>query len=112
MKFLLDENLSWRLNKYFQKNEIESIHINQINFLNKPAKDIEIWNFASKFNYSIITNDDDFVDLSNLNGHPPKVIIFKTGNQTVQYLENLISIHLHVIKDFESQNEFGVLEIF
>jgi predicted nuclease of predicted toxin-antitoxin system len=43
--------------------------------LNIPAKDSEIWDYARTNGLIIVTNDEDFIDLMNVKGFPPKVIL-------------------------------------
>jgi len=49
---------------------------------NVPAEDMDIWNYALDNGYIIITKDNDFVDLLELNGFPPKIVLLKTGNNS------------------------------
>ncbi|WP_246859478.1 DUF5615 family PIN-like protein [Spirosoma sp. KCTC 42546] len=46
-----------------------------------PAKDIAIWQWARINNRTIVTNDDDYYNLANTYGFPPKVILLRMGNQ-------------------------------
>lgn len=109
MKILLDANLSWRLTQILNPFFEEVLHVDSVN-LSKPAKDLEIWEFAKKQQLVIITNDIDFQNLSILKGFPPKVILLKTGNQSNKYLSEILIKHLETIKLF-SENEAGLLEI-
>jgi len=59
MKLLLDANLSWRLTTVLSEHFGECTHVNKVE-LPKPAKDIEIWNFAAIHGYTIITQDSDW----------------------------------------------------
>ncbi len=65
-----------------------------------------------KNGYTIISNDEDFVDLVNLKGFPPKIIILKTGNQSSKYLETLLISCSSKLEEFAIQSEYGVLELF
>ncbi len=58
MKLLFDDNLSWRLEKYLKDAFPDSKHIRSIETLPIPARDIDIWTYALKYNYIIVTNDD------------------------------------------------------
>ena len=111
MKLLLDANLSWRLvaklNIYFE----ECFHVDHIG-LTKAPKDAEIWNYALINNLLIVTNDDDFFNLVNLEGFPPKVLLLKTGNQSNSYMEELLIKHKETINSFGLSDESGVLEIY
>jgi len=79
MKLLLDANLSWRLIPALSTHFDECVHVNKID-LPKPAKDIEIWNYAATNNYIIVTQDSDFLNLLETRGFPPKIILIRVGN--------------------------------
>jgi predicted nuclease of predicted toxin-antitoxin system len=59
----------------------------------------------------IITNDEDFEQLSRLKGYPPKVILLRTGNQSTQYYADLLRRLFGTIKEFIVSDELSVLEI-
>ena len=80
--------------------------------LNIPAKDIEIWNYALNNNLIIITNDEDFLNLVNLKGFPPKIILLKTGNQTNSYIEALLIKHKADMQSLHQSDDYGILELF
>jgi predicted nuclease of predicted toxin-antitoxin system len=112
VELLLDANLSWRLCKSLLKIGIKSYHVDSEKGLKQPAKDITIWNYALKFDLIILTNDEDFIDLAALKGHPPKIIILKTGNQSSKYMESLLISNMFRIEEFAKQKEYGTLEVF
>ena len=89
MRLLLDANLSWRmvsvLNQYFEYCE----HVDRCG-LKIPASDTQIWTYASENDYVIVTNDEDFVNLAQMKGFPPKVIILKTRNRSGLFISNLL----------------------
>ena len=60
----------------------------------------------------IITNDSDFYKLSVVKGFPPKVVILKTGNQSNQYLGEILIKHVQDINNLYETKEYGLLEIF
>lgn len=112
MKFLIDENISWRIvSKLKTLNSFEFLHLSKTQ-LNKPPKDHEIWKYARENQFSIITNDEDFIDLVTINGFPPKVLVLKTGNQSTQYLVDLLILKQDLIIEFWHQPDYGVLELF
>lgn len=111
MKLLLDANVSWRLPARLRLHFEECVHVDYIG-LNIPAKDIEIWNYALNNNLIIITNDEDFLNLVNLKGFPPKIILLKTGNQSNSYIEALLIKHKADIQSLHQSNEYGILELF
>lgn len=111
MKLLLDANLSWKLNTVFVQHFKDCIHVNDLS-IPQPAKDIEIWNYALDNGFVIVTNDEDFLNLSNVRGFPPKVILLKTGNQSTTFIIQLIISHKQELEDFYTSAEYGFLEIF
>jgi predicted nuclease of predicted toxin-antitoxin system len=109
MKILLDANISWKLIKLLKPIFEECIHVDLIG-LNAPAQDIDIWNYALNNGYTIITKDNDFVDLLEVKGFPPKVVLLKTGNNSSQMLAELLIAIKPMIEDLENSN-YGLLEI-
>jgi predicted nuclease of predicted toxin-antitoxin system len=111
MKLLIDANLSWRLEKLLSKTFTEVLHVDNT-VLPAPAKDSEIWNFAKKGAYTILTNDVDFYNLLLIKGFPPKIILLQTGNLSTKSIAELINSKQPEIEMFESDTDLGLLEIF
>ncbi len=111
MKLLLDANLSWRLVAELKQHFTDCFHVDRIG-LTIPASDTEIWNFARENNLIIVTNDEDFLNLLNVNGFPPKIILLKTGNQSNQFIQNILFKYKDVIESLYNSNEYGLLEIY
>jgi len=109
MKILLDANISWKLINRLKPVFGECAHVDLIG-LDVPAEDIDIWNYALNNGYIIITKDNDFVDLLEINGFPPKVVLLKTGNNSTQALMELLENVKPMIEDLE-KNDYGLLEI-
>ena len=109
MKLLLDANLSWRLTKYLSKQFGECIHVNQTKLI-KPAKDIEIWNYASANGFVIVTQDSDFLNLFETKGYPPKIILLRTGNISTKEAGEILVQTKTAIEDLEKSDN-GLLEI-
>jgi len=108
---LSDANISWRLSPKLKLHFGDCFHVDYIE-LKVPASDNEIWDYALTNQLIIVTNDEDFIDLLNLRGYPPKIILLKTGNQSNQYIEILLIKHKENIRSFYNNNEIGLLEIF
>ena len=90
----------------------QSNHISTLGLLN--CNDIEIWNFAKKEGFIIVTFDSDFYDLSILNGCPPKIIWLRTGNLTTnQIVATLEKNHLKIRNLIENpeKQDIACLEI-
>jgi predicted nuclease of predicted toxin-antitoxin system len=109
MKILLDANISWKLINRLKPVFGECAHVDSIG-LDVPAEDIDIWNYALDNGYIIITKDNDFADLLEINGFPPKVVLLKTGNNSSQALMELLEKIKPMIEDLE-RNDYGLLEI-
>jgi predicted nuclease of predicted toxin-antitoxin system len=110
MKLLLDANISWKLINILTPIFGECTHVDLIN-LAVPVKDLDIWNYALENGYIIITKDNDFLDLLELKGFPPKVILIKTGNNSSKTLADLIINVKPKIEDLENNN-YGLLEVY
>ena len=110
MKLLLDANLSWRLLSFLKATFGECIHVNNTS-LSHPAKDIEIWQFAKDHGYTIITQDNDFLNFLETKGFPPKVILIKVGNINTDQMKTILLQSKKVILELHNNDEFGLLEI-
>jgi predicted nuclease of predicted toxin-antitoxin system len=110
MKLLLDANLSYRLKKplgnYFEVVE----HVDAI-FEERPT-DYQIWEYAFANNFIIATNDEDYENILNMRGFPPKVILFRTGNQSNAFLLQLIEIKMDELNRFVESEVYGIMEIY
>jgi predicted nuclease of predicted toxin-antitoxin system len=110
MKILLDANISWKLVNILKTAFDDCAHVDLIG-LGTPADDKSIWNYALNNGYIIVTKDNDFLDLLELNGFPPKVVLLKTGNNSSKALADLLTNAKSKIEDMEN-NEYGLLEIY
>lgn len=112
MKLLFDQNISFRIISKINSIFPEAAQVRQLNIEN--YSDIEIWNFAKTNGYTVITFDADFFDISNIKGHPPKIIWLRFGNTTTNYLAGILNSKQEIIKNFiskEEYKEFACLEI-
>ncbi len=111
MKLLLDENISWRLVAKLKPFFDDVLHVNFI-ALKTPLSDNQIWGFAHDNNFVIVTNDYDYINLMNLLGFPPKVILLTTGNQSSQFIFDLMMKKKAEINALQNASEYGILEIY
>jgi predicted nuclease of predicted toxin-antitoxin system len=109
MKILLDANISWKIANSLKPIFGDCAHCDFIG-LNVPAEDIDIWNYAKDNGYIIITKDNDFLDLLEINGYPPKVVLLKTGNNSSRAIMELLISIKPMIHDLD-KNNYGLLEI-
>ena len=76
--------------------------------------DDTIWKFAKQNNFTIVTFDSDFFEISNLKGHPPKIIWLRTGNTTTNNIIEILQLKSETIIDFITNplySEISCLEI-
>ena len=111
MNLLLDANISWRLVNILSELFGDIVHVDHIG-LPLPPSDIDIWEYAHHHNLIIVTKDDDFLDLVNLKGFPPKVLLLKVGNLSSVALSKVISEHVSEINELWQSEDYGVLEIY
>jgi len=108
MKLLFDQNISYRLIRKIKDIYPNAKQVRELGLEN--STDNEIFEYAKKNNYSIVTFDSDFCDLNILKGFPPKIIWIRTGNTTTKNLERIIRQKNELINLFLTEN-FGCLEI-
>ena len=112
MKLLFDQNISYRIISKIETDFPEAKQVRQLGI--EDNTDIDIWKFAKDNGYTIVTFDADFFDLSNLKGHPPKVIWLRFGNTKNDFLAEIISTRKSIINEFinsEAYSEIACLEI-
>jgi predicted nuclease of predicted toxin-antitoxin system len=108
-RILLDQNLSFKISKGIRETFPDTKHVSDLSLTGAP--DLDIWNHAKNHNYCIMTFDSDYIDISVLNGFPPKIIWLRIGNtSTGDIIEIIKSNHL-AIKDFLLDAENAYLEI-
>jgi predicted nuclease of predicted toxin-antitoxin system len=110
MKLLLDANLSWKLTSRMKTQFLDCVNVEHIG-LTVPITDMQIWNYAKKNDFVIVSNDHDFQNLSNSKGFPPKIILLRTGNKSTAYLEQFLLNHRAELEQFYVLAEQGCLEI-
>lgn len=105
MKLLFDQNISFRIISKIEINFPEAKQVRQLGIEN--YSDMEIWRFAKENEFTIVTFDADFFDLSNFKGHPPKIIWLRFGNTKTDFLANIVNSRNSIIKDFISSVEYS-----
>jgi predicted nuclease of predicted toxin-antitoxin system len=98
MNLLFDQNISFRIEKKIISDHLVVKHISSLGLNN--ANDLEIWSFAKKEGFVIVTFDSDFYDISILNGCPPKIIWLRKGNLTTNQVADLIQEKHLLIRNF------------
>lgn len=109
MRLLYDHNLSPRLVNRLADLFPNSSHLTFHGM--DQDDDKKVWEFARDNDYTLVTKDSDFHDLSLLNGFPPKVVWLCIGNCTTATIESLIRQHQENILDFETDTSAGTLAL-
>ncbi len=92
MKLLFDHHLSRKL-------------------VERCAEDTAIWDFARTNQFTSVTKDSDFNDMSTLYGAPPKIIWIRIGNCTTATIKQVIRRYATEIEQFIMQSPEALLEI-
>ena len=109
MKLLFDENLSYKLCERVKDIFPGSTHTKLEGL--SSASDQEIWQFAKKNQYSIVTKDSDFNDMLVLNGFPPHIIWIRSGNSRISAIELLLRSHKNSINSLIAEQKQGLIEL-
>ena len=110
INILLDENLSFKIKKELKNLFNDLKHVSDLNLVN--TNDYTIWDYAKTHHYSIVTFDANFIDLSVLNGFPPKIIWLRFGNSSNLKIINKLLERKEAILSFQENPETGILEIY
>jgi len=107
MKLLFNQNLSPKLADRLADLFPGSSHVEREGL--SRAFDIEVWEFARRNGFAIVTKDEDFANLSLLKGQPPKVLWLQIGNCTTADVEELLRKRAGDIKRFEKDDSTGTM---
>ncbi len=112
MKLLFDQNISYRIINKIKQLYPDALQVKEAGLEN--LSDIEIWEYAKKNDYTIVTFDADFYEINMLKGQPPKIIWLRTGNTSTNNLVKLLEDNYELIYEFilnESYKDVGCIEI-
>lgn len=109
MKLLFDNNLSPKLVESIVDIFPKSSHVALFGL--EHASDLDVWTFAHKHNYTLVSKDSDFNDLVTSKGFPPKVIWVRIGNCTTTDVLQAIRNNSTAISQFGEDDTVGLLEI-
>jgi len=107
MKLLFDHNLSPRLVNLLADLYPNSQHVFMLGM--DQADDQAIWDYATQNDFTIVTRDSDFNDLSLIRGFPPKVIWIRRGNCSTQEIEGILRSVTDMIQQLAQDSSIGVL---
>jgi predicted nuclease of predicted toxin-antitoxin system len=110
VKLLFDENISYKICRRLDNLFPNSQHINTLNL--ERSQDIQIWEFAKRENFVIVTQDSDFNDIVALKNFPPYVIWLRTGNARVSEIEYVLRHNYSRIIEIIESGKQGIIEIY
>lgn len=102
MKILFDQNLSHRLVRILADLYPGSQHVRDVGL--REAADTEVWIYARRNGYTIVSKDSDFYQRGLLLGFPPKVIWLRLGNCSTEDVEQLLREYRSAIERFEADS--------
>ncbi|WP_026946353.1 DUF5615 family PIN-like protein [Algoriphagus marincola] len=106
MKLLFHQNISPKILKLLPSQLSNSQQVGLEN-----SSDMEIFQYARKNNYTIVTFDSDFIDLNGVYGTPPKIIYLNTGNLTTKNISVLLIKNILRISSYLESETDEILEI-
>jgi predicted nuclease of predicted toxin-antitoxin system len=109
MKLLFDQNLSPRLVGRLADLYPDSNHVYPLGLDRVP--DQEVYEYARREGFLLVTKDADFSDLCLLRGFPPKVIWIRRGNCSTATIEQILRLHYDDIKALDANPVMGVLTL-
>jgi len=70
----------------------------------EAADDIEIWEFAKRRGFVIVSKDADFDEHSAVRGHPPRVVWIRIGNCSTRQIVDLLRAEHATLLAFEKDD--------
>lgn len=109
MNLLFDQNISPRILRVLPP---EFSNCQQVRFAGlENSSDFEIFQYARKNHFSIVTFDSDFIDLNAMYGTPPKIIYLNTGNLTTKAISQLVTNNILRVAHYLSSESDNILEL-
>ena len=109
MKLLFDENLAPSLALSLADNFPQSAHVSRIGL--GACSDRDVWEYAREHQYTLVSKDSDFHELTLLYGAPPKVVWIRRGNCTTKQIEFILRNKLEDIQQLINSPESSYLVI-
>lgn len=110
MKLLFDHNLSPALVSCLHDIFPGSNHVFRLAL--HEASDADVWEYAKRHGFAIVTKDADFSELSLQRGFPPKIIWLRIGNCTTEEIEQVVRTNAAAIDALSDDRERGVMALF
>lgn len=109
MKLLFDQNLSPQLVQRLSDLYPNSDHVYRISL--DRASDTALWDYAREHGFTLVTQDADFSEMSEVRGFPPKVIWIRRGNCSIDEIESILRQSYEAIMRLEGDPTTGILTV-
>lgn len=109
MKLLFDENLPPSLVKRLADLFPESGHVVALGLA--TMDDLDVWAFARRDGFTIVTKYSDFHDICAVRGAPPKIVWLRVGNCTVAELERILRAVAVQLRAFDEDEDAAELMV-
>jgi len=109
VRLLIDENLAEALVRALAATFPDSLHIRILG--HGGASDASVWELAKSHACTLLTRDEDFLQLSILRGAPPKVILLRIGNCSTTEVVSLLHARLELVTTFIEDADATVLAL-
>lgn len=76
------------------------------------SPDREVRTFAQENDFTIVTKDADYSELTMLLGYPPKVIWIRRGNCSTNAIESMLRIYFEKIDQLSSDPAAAIMTIY
>lgn len=107
MKLLFDENLSRKLVIRLAELYPGSAHVTSFGLLSRPDK--EIWEYARREGFTIVSTDTDFYELAASLGPPPKVVWLRRWSHPTRDAEFVLRRDAIRLTEFALDPDLGIL---
>ena len=107
MKLLFDANLSRALVARLHSEYPHSTHVREIGL--RSGSDEQIWDFARKHGFTVVSKDTDFRERGFVEGFPPKVVWLDVGNADTGQIEALLRRERQRVEQFGQSTDAAVL---
>jgi predicted nuclease of predicted toxin-antitoxin system len=109
MKLLIDQNISKRIIESISDTFSDSIHVNSI--ASTTSTDNELWDYALKNEFILVTTDSDFFNHCIISDQSPKIILVQGEVITSNKMEWALRINQEAIEQFIDEDPANCLTI-
>jgi predicted nuclease of predicted toxin-antitoxin system len=107
MRLLIDQNLPSRLATLLQSEFPGTKHVRNVGLT--KASDEEVWDYARRNDFVLVSKDADFQQRALLYGHPPKVIWLRLGNCSASVAIDRLCSQTSAVHDFMADPSASLL---